>query len=171
MTLQTALFFRYDINGDDYLAALANSFVHVLMYSHYLMSAFKVGPAHARRGALMRIDAWMLMRRRSQINAWWKKQLTTLQLVQFTLVLGQTVYAYVVGGPACGCPDWLKARLAHGASPALLALLFDLLAFSQVLMVLYQCSMLVLFGLFYVSSYRGAREASKKGRNAVKKAE
>lgn len=39
---QTAAFVRFDVNGDDYLAALLNSFVHVLMYSHYLLAAFKV---------------------------------------------------------------------------------------------------------------------------------
>lgn len=109
---QTAAFLRFDVNADDYLAAFVNSFVHVLMYSHYLLAAFK-------------------------INTWWKRQLTTLQLLQFSLVLGQvgtenltpghqshassaliipravpaqTAYAYVKGGPNCGSPDWLKAR-------------------------------------------------------------
>lgn len=53
---QTAAFIRFDVNGDDYLAALVNSFVHVLMYSHYLLAAFKVWEAaqqncRRRRGA------------------------------------------------------------------------------------------------------------------------
>lgn len=114
ITVVTALFLRYDVNGDDYLAALLNSFVHVLMYSHYLLAAFK-------------------------IDTWWKRQLTSLQLVQFTMVLAQTSYAFFLGGASCGSPDWLK-----------------------VLMIVYQVTMLMLFGLFYLASY-GKKGASKKG--------
>jgi elongation of very long chain fatty acids protein 4 len=108
ITLVTALFLRYDMNADDYLPAAANSLVHVLMYSHYLLSAFGV-------------------------DCWWKKQLTTLQLIQFCGVLAQTALA-AARGRACGYPEWLKA-----------------------VMIAYQVSMLALFGAFFVNSYLGAR--------------
>ena len=85
ITLVTAAFLRYDPAGDSYLAALANSCVHVLMYSHYLLAAFKV-------------------------NAWWKPYLTALQLLQFSLVLAQSGLA-LARGDACGFPAWLKALM------------------------------------------------------------
>ena len=116
ITVVTALFLRYDVAGDSYLAALANSCVHVLMYSHYLLSAFGV-------------------------DTWWRKQLTTLQLIQFLLVMAQSLLA-AARGPACGFPHWLKA-----------------------LMVAYQITMLALFGAFFVSSYLLGHK-SKKGAKA-----
>ncbi len=113
ITLITALFLRYDVNGDNYLPAAANSFVHVLMYSHYLAAAFGV-------------------------DTFWKKQLTSLQLVQFGGVLAQSAVA-AWRGPACGFPEWLKA-----------------------VMVAYQVSMLALFGAFFVNSYLGARRRRRE---------
>jgi elongation of very long chain fatty acids protein 4 len=123
ITLVTAAFLRYDVNGDTYLPALANSCVHVLMYSHYLLSAFGV-------------------------SAWWKKQLTLLQLLQFACVAAQSLYS-LAAGPACGFPDWLK-----------------------LLMVAYQASMLALFGLFFASSYlqKGEQRRLKKAGGAKKRA-
>ena len=120
ITLVTALFLRYDVNGDSYLPALANSVVHVLMYSHYLLSAFGV-------------------------DAWWKRQLTALQLVQFGGVMAQSIYS-AWRGQGCGFPDWLK-----------------------VVMIAYQLTMLGLFGAFFVSSYLGARaKRIAKGKAKVK---
>ena len=115
ITVVAALFLRYDVAGDSYLAALANSCVHVLMYSHYLLSAFGV-------------------------DTWWRKQLTTLQLVQFLLVMAQSLLA-AARGSGCGFPDWLKA-----------------------LMVAYQLTMLALFGAFFVSSYLGDRTRRREKR-------
>jgi hypothetical protein len=113
ITLITALFLRYDVNADNYLPAAANSAVHVLMYSHYLAAAFGV-------------------------DTFWKKQLTSLQLVQFGGVLAQSAVA-AWRGPACGFPEWLKA-----------------------VMVAYQVSMLALFGAFFVNSYLGARRRRRE---------
>lgn len=113
ITIVTAAFLRHDMNGDDYLPALANSFVHVLMYSHYLLAAFGV-------------------------DTWWKRQLTSLQLVQFALVLAQTLLA-LARGDGCGYPTWLKA-----------------------VMIAYQLSMLALFGAFFVQSYLGARRRRRE---------
>jgi len=121
ITVVTALFLRYDVAGDSYLAALANSCVHVLMYSHYLLAVFGV-------------------------DTWWRKQLTALQLLQFLGVMAQSLLA-ALRGPACGFPEWLKA-----------------------LMVVYQVSMLALFGAFFVSSYLGGQAKRKRDRAAKAKA-
>ena len=56
ITMVTAAFLCFDINGDCVVtAAVLNSFVHVLMYSHYFLASFGV-------------------------NTWWKSHLTKLQL-------------------------------------------------------------------------------------------
>ena len=111
-TSQTAAFLRYDVNGDTYLPALCNSAVHVLMYSHYLLAAFGV-------------------------DTFWKVHLTSAQLVQFLVVMTQSVLS-LARGPGCGFPDWLK-----------------------LVMVGYQCTMLALFGLFFVNSYLRNKERRK----------
>lgn len=115
ITVVTGIFLRHDINGDCYLAALANSFIHVLMYGHYFLSALNV-------------------------KTWWSRHLTTCQLIQFLTVFAQVVIMWN-SGAACGYPDWTKA-----------------------LMMAYQLSMLLLFGLFFASKYgsKGAAKAKEK---------
>eukprot|EP00299_Pterocystis_sp_00344_P004628 c15894_g1_i1.p1 GENE.c15894_g1_i1~~c15894_g1_i1.p1 ORF type:complete len:303 (-),score=39.91 c15894_g1_i1:17-925(-) len=68
--------------GDAYFGALCNSFVHVLMYSYYLL-------------ALLKIDMP------------WKKYLTSIQMVQFMLCFAHSVYVLWVGNvpPTLG---WLQ---------------------------------------------------------------
>lgn len=70
-----------------FLPAMVNSFIHVLMYSYYGLTAF--GPAIAK-------------------YLWWKKYLTILQLIQFTsaLILG-------INGIKNGCdfPLWMQYAL------------------------------------------------------------
>lgn len=137
ITLVTAAFLRHDVNGDNYLPALANSLVHVLMYSHYLCAAFGV-------------------------DTWWKKQLTSLQLVQFSTVVVQSLLA-VYRGDACGYAFWLKVRLRGAARRAPCT---D--ARRQVLMIAYQLSMLGLFGAFFYKSYsETARRRKAKGKGKV----
>lgn len=85
ITFVTSAFLRHDVNGDCYAAALANSFIHVLMYSHYFCSA--VG-----------------------IKTPWRKQLTSGQLVQFLTIFIQAWIMWF-SGPACGYPDWTKAMM------------------------------------------------------------
>ncbi|XP_046665857.1 elongation of very long chain fatty acids protein 4-like [Homalodisca vitripennis] len=74
-------------SGSTFLPAMVNSFIHVLMYSYYGLSA--LGP---------RIAPFL----------WWKKYLTILQLVQFTtaLILG-------INGIRSGCdfPLWMQYAL------------------------------------------------------------
>lgn len=66
---------------------MVNSFIHVLMYSYYGLSA--LGPSVAK-------------------YLWWKKYLTILQLIQFTtaLILG-------INGIRSGCdfPLWMQYAL------------------------------------------------------------
>ena len=72
----------FDINGDCYLAALMNSFIHVCMYGHYFLSSFGV-------------------------KAWRKRYLTQMQLLQFVICWVQPIYAFY-SGSSCGYKDWLK---------------------------------------------------------------
>ena len=111
----TAIFLRHDVNGDCCLAALANGFIHVLMYSHYFLSTFG-------------------------LRTWWRRHLTTLQLIQFVTVFAQARLMWA-RGPECGYPDWTKA-----------------------LMLLYQVSMLALFGNFFVHAYSGSKSKGKAGK-------
>jgi len=71
-------------NGDIYLPVMLNSFVHVLMYTHYLVSSFG-------------------------LNTWWKPYLTSLQLIQFVLIAAQSAQAWLAG-PSCDY-DFTKALL------------------------------------------------------------
>jgi elongation of very long chain fatty acids protein 4 len=76
-------FLRYNNSGDEIWGMLFNTFVHVLMYSHYLLSTFKV-------------------------NTWWKPYITQLQLIQFVAVLTQSALAMFA--PAnVGWPYYLRA--------------------------------------------------------------
>lgn len=75
----------HDYNGDMFLPILLNAVVHVLMYSHYLVTALG-------------------------INSWWKQYLTSLQLLQFCAISLQSTMAYV-RGPTCGSPDYAKVLM------------------------------------------------------------
>jgi hypothetical protein len=72
----------FDYSGDMFLPILLNSIVHVLMYSHYLVTALG-------------------------IKSWWRKHLTSLQLGQFVLISMQSYISWT-SGPECGAPDWAK---------------------------------------------------------------
>eukprot|EP00937_MAST-01D_sp_MAST-1D-sp2_P001867 g1867.t1 len=85
ITLVVGSILRYDFSGDMYLPILLNAVVHVLMYSHYLVTALG-------------------------IRSWWRQYLTTLQLAQFCLIASQSIIAWRAG-PACGAPDFAKVIL------------------------------------------------------------
>ena len=72
ITAVTALFLTLDASGDLYLPALLNSFIHVLMYSHYFLSSFG-------------------------FHCWWKKYLTMLQLLQFAICWSQPLISLYYG--------------------------------------------------------------------------
>ncbi|XP_061083866.1 elongation of very long chain fatty acids protein 5 [Conger conger] len=75
--------------GHSYFGASLNSFIHVLMYSYYGLSAIP-----ALRPYL-----------------WWKKYITQGQLIQFVLTMAQTGCAVVW---PCGFPDgWLYFQIGY----------------------------------------------------------
>lgn len=108
-------FMLYDMNGDSIVAAFMNSFIHVLMYSHYALSILGK-------------------------KSWYRKYLTQMQLVQFTIILVQMVASYIISSD-CGVPDYLK-----------------------LLQIVYQVTMLALFSNFYFKAYNeeGAKKAVQK---------
>ena len=76
---------RFLPGGHEIFVGLMNSFVHMVMYSYYLLSA--LGP-------------------RMQPYLWWKKYLTQLQLIQFTIAIVRTLLV-VTGQVECGYP-WIN---------------------------------------------------------------
>ncbi|XP_067933604.1 very long chain fatty acid elongase 2-like [Watersipora subatra] len=67
--------------GQGWLASSLNSFVHVFMYTYYLLNLF---PSVRK-------------------YLWWKRYITQLQLCQFVIVLVHTVNTYLSG---CDFPMW-----------------------------------------------------------------
>ncbi|XP_069158677.1 very long chain fatty acid elongase 7-like isoform X1 [Procambarus clarkii] len=98
---------RYYAGGHTTLMILLNAFVHTVMYSYYLLAA--MGP---------RVRPFL----------WWKKYLTTLQIVQFTVVILQNLMVMFV---ECAIPSVLLAWVSG------MALLF-----------------FILFTDFYIREYR-----------------
>ncbi|XP_041366021.1 elongation of very long chain fatty acids protein 4-like [Gigantopelta aegis] len=105
--------------GESYFSASINSFIHILMYTYYLLSAF--GP-------------------RMQKYLWWKKYMTTLQLLQFWAILLHTIQAMYV---SCGFP------VGYGVA-----------------LITYMVSHIILFSNFYYQTYhKKARLAQKTSEN------
>ncbi|KAL7292507.1 hypothetical protein TKK_0014082 [Trichogramma kaykai] len=97
---------RYVPGGHPTLLGVINSFIHVLMYAYYMLSAF--GPE-------------------MQKYLWWKRHLTSLQLVQFSIIL---VHNLQILFTDCNFPKFLAFLLCINAG------LF-----------------IYLFGSFYVKNY------------------
>ncbi|KAJ8299317.1 hypothetical protein KUTeg_023377 [Tegillarca granosa] len=86
---------RFVPGGEAYFSASINSFIHVLMYTYYLLSA--MGP-------------------QMQKYLWWKKYMTTLQL--FWMIMFHTSYAIYTD---CGFPKaYMYALIAYTLSHILL---------------------------------------------------
>ncbi|XP_011495487.1 PREDICTED: elongation of very long chain fatty acids protein AAEL008004 [Ceratosolen solmsi marchali] len=102
---------RFVPGGHATLLGLINSFIHILMYAYYMLSAF--GPE-------------------MQKYLWWKKHLTSLQLVQFSIILVHNMQVMVTD---CNYPKVLSFLLIVNAG------LF-----------------IYLFGSFYVANYQVKRE-------------
>ncbi|XP_022333795.2 very long chain fatty acid elongase AAEL008004-like [Crassostrea virginica] len=66
--------------GESYLVVSLNSFIHIIMYTYYLLAAF--GPS-------------------MQKYLWWKKYMTKLQLMQFAWFILHSVQVMYIG---CGFP-------------------------------------------------------------------
>jgi hypothetical protein len=78
ITVVTATAVMFDVSGDTYLAALLNSWVHVAMYGHYFLTS--IG---------------------SKASAPLRPYLTSMQLIQFLIILGQNMYG-LYAGESCG---------------------------------------------------------------------
>lgn len=73
--------------GNSAIPAAINSFVHVVMYSYYLLASFGD-----------RFRGWL----------WWKRYLTTMQIAQFFVVFGHAVYSMrEVAAERCRFPMWM----------------------------------------------------------------
>ncbi|XP_010792784.1 elongation of very long chain fatty acids protein 4-like [Notothenia coriiceps] len=94
-----------------FFIGLLNTFVHVVMYSYYGLAA--IGP-------------------HMQKYLWWKKYLTSLQLVQFVLFLLHSGYNLFAD---CDFPDSMNA-----------------------LVFVYCVSLMILFLNFYYQSYHNKRK-------------
>lgn len=79
------LIIPFDFNGDMYLPILLNAFVHVLMYSHYLVSALGLSTP-------------------------WRPYLTSMQLLQFCLIAVQSAVS-LSRGDSCGAPYFAKVLM------------------------------------------------------------
>ena len=71
MVVVTWIGIKWFGGGQSFFSCMANSFVHIIMYTYYAMSAIP------------------FLRK----YLWWKKYLTQLQLIQFVCILVQTQYA------------------------------------------------------------------------------
>jgi hypothetical protein len=91
----------FDYNADMYLPILLNSANHTLLYLHYLLATLG-------------------------LKSWWAPYITSLQLLQFCVIFGQSVVSFRAG-PDCGSPD-----------------------FAKVLMIVYMGSMIALFINFFL---------------------
>jgi GNS1/SUR4 family len=104
ITIVVGSILPFDYNGDMYLPILLNSANHMLVYLHYLLATLGVQSS-------------------------WASYITSLQLLQFVAIFGQSLLTYRIG-PTCGSPD-----------------------FAKVLMIVYMGSMVVLFGNFFMQKY------------------
>ena len=109
--------------GNSVFALAQNSVIHVIMYTYYFLSSF--GPKYRK-------------------YLWWKKYLTLMQIIQFTVNLAFLIN-FFVNPNMCAFPHWMPK--------------FSLF---------YMTSFLVLFSNFYIASYLRSKYAGTKSvRNGV----
>ncbi|KAL4704894.1 hypothetical protein ACJJTC_018511, partial [Scirpophaga incertulas] len=101
------LLVKFIAGGHGTFSNIVNNLVHIIMYSYYMLAA--MGPQY-------------------QKYLWWKKHLTTLQLVQFFMVLFHSISALVYD---CGYPKIIASGL-----------------------ILHSTIFIVLFTNFYVQAYK-----------------
>ncbi|XP_073819156.1 very long chain fatty acid elongase AAEL008004 [Musca autumnalis] len=83
---------KYFAGGHGTLLGFINSFIHIIMYAYYLLSA--MGP-------------------KVQKYLWWKKYITILQIVQFLIIFVHTLQ--VQFQPSCNFPKPIAALLTFNA--------------------------------------------------------
>ncbi|XP_029970937.1 ELOVL fatty acid elongase 8a [Salarias fasciatus] len=106
---------KYVAGGQSFLIGLINSLVHVVMYLYYGLAA--LGPNMAK-------------------YLWWKRYLTSLQLLQFFIVTIHTAYNLFAD---CDFPDSMN-----------------------VVVLAYSLSLIALFSNFYYRSYLSKKKKKKK---------
>ncbi|XP_058806746.1 elongation of very long chain fatty acids protein 7-like isoform X2 [Phymastichus coffea] len=74
---------KYLAGGHSTFLGLINSFVHMIMYTHYLVMSLKIA------------------------KPWWKKYITQMQLIQFFLILYH--FSQLLWREYCGFPRWTAA--------------------------------------------------------------
>ncbi|XP_050453499.1 elongation of very long chain fatty acids protein AAEL008004 [Cataglyphis hispanica] len=112
--LETWICVKFIAGGHGTLGNLLNNAVHVIMYAYYMLAA--MGPEY-------------------QKYLWWKKHLTTIQLVQFVVVFVHSIQALIFD---CGYP-----KLVAG------------------LLLLHSSIFIVLFSDFYRTAYRKGKSAKE----------
>ena len=117
MPIYSWILCRFAPGGQESFGLLLNSLVHVVMYSYYFLAAF--GPKFKK-------------------YLWWKRYLTTMQMVQFVCVFVKSLLVVFVYHDSCGYP-WQFSAL------------------SCLLMIL----MFYLFAEFYVQEYVQKRNMAK----------
>nr|KAG5709167.1 hypothetical protein BaRGS_028623 [Batillaria attramentaria] len=90
---------KWVAGGQSFFGAMINSFIHVIMYTYYGVSA--LGPEY-------------------QKYLWWKRYLTKIQLVQFMVGIVHAVYSLVSG---CEFPKWMHWALIFYAFTILMLFL------------------------------------------------
>lgn len=110
--------------GEAYLCTSINSFIHILMYSYYFLSS--LGP-------------------HMQKYLWWKKYMTTLQLVQFWWIMFHTINAIHQN---CGFPNKFNWSL-----------------------IVYDLSHIILFTNFYYETYTKKERRLKLEKEMIAKTE
>ncbi|TMW45923.1 hypothetical protein DOY81_008998 [Sarcophaga bullata] len=83
---------KYFAGGHGTLLGFINSFIHIIMYAYYLLSA--MGP-------------------KVQKYLWWKKYITILQIVQFLIIFVHTLQ--IQFQPNCAFPKPIGALLTFNA--------------------------------------------------------
>ncbi|XP_072940549.1 very long chain fatty acid elongase 7-like [Epargyreus clarus] len=104
------LLVKFIAGGHGTFSNIVNNLVHVIMYSYYMMAA--MGPQY-------------------QKYLWWKKHLTTMQLVQFYMVLFHSISALIYD---CGYPKLIASGL-----------------------ILHSAIFIILFTNFYIQAYKKDR--------------
>jgi len=90
--LEAWILVKFLSGGNATFPNILNNFVHVCMYSYYMLSA--MGPQY-------------------QKYLWWKKYMTELQIAQFILCIAHTIRALCTD---CGFPTFVSALLLLNAS-------------------------------------------------------
>ncbi|XP_061192832.1 elongation of very long chain fatty acids protein AAEL008004-like [Saccostrea echinata] len=99
---------KFVSGGESYLVVSLNSFIHVIMYTYYLLAAF--GPS-------------------MQKYLWWKKHMTKLQLIQFVWFVLHALHTLYIG---CGFPRaYLMCQLLVAFSQLVLFLNFYTQTYSK----------------------------------------